>query len=66
VLKDLGYRVHFHATLSNPKGRIDPRLPGLADLDNSLKNDGERPAKAFRPFDSVSHAVWSTNKLGLE
>ena len=42
VLKDLGNRVHFHATLSNPKGRIDPRLPGLADLDNSLKNDRER------------------------
>lgn len=42
VLKDLGNRVHFHATLSNPKGRIDPRLPGLADLDTFLKNDKER------------------------
>lgn len=42
VLKDLGNRVHFHATLSNPKGRIDPRLPGLADLDHFLKNDKER------------------------
>lgn len=42
VLKDLGTGVHFHATLSNPKGRFDPRLPNLADLDTFLKSDKER------------------------
>jgi tripartite-type tricarboxylate transporter receptor subunit TctC len=42
VLKDLGDRVQFHATISNPKGRFDPRLPGLADLDQFLRNDKER------------------------
>lgn len=42
VLKDLGDRVQFHATILNPKGRFDPRLPGLADLDQFLRNDKER------------------------
>jgi tripartite-type tricarboxylate transporter receptor subunit TctC len=42
VLKDLGDRVQFHAVISNPKGRFDPRLPGLADIDRFLKNDQER------------------------
>ena len=42
VLKDLGNSVHFHATISNPKGRFDPRLPELADIDTFAKNDKER------------------------
>ena len=42
IFKDLGERVQFHATISNPKGRFDPRLPGLADIDSFLKNDRER------------------------
>jgi putative tricarboxylic transport membrane protein len=42
VLKDLGNGVQFHATISNPKGRFDPRLPGLADIDNFAKSDRER------------------------
>lgn len=42
VLKDLGEGVQFHATLSNPKGRFDSRLPGLADIDTFTKNDKER------------------------
>ncbi len=42
VLKDLGGGVQFHATISNPKGRFDPRLPGLADIDTFAKNDKER------------------------
>ena len=42
VLKDLGEGVQFHATISNPKGRFDPRLPGLADIDTFTKNDKER------------------------
>ena len=42
VLKDLGDQVQFHATISNPKGRFDPRLPGLPDIDSFAKNDRER------------------------
>jgi tripartite-type tricarboxylate transporter receptor subunit TctC len=42
VLKDLGAGVQFHATISNPKGRYDSRLPGLADIDTFAKNDKER------------------------
>jgi hypothetical protein len=42
VMKDLGDGVQFHATISNPKGRFDPRLPGLADIDTFTKNDKER------------------------
>ena len=42
VLKDLGNQVQFHATISNPKGRFDQRLPGLADIDTFAKNDKER------------------------
>lgn len=42
VLKDLGAGVQFHATISNPKGRYDSRLPGLADIDSFAKNDKER------------------------
>jgi tripartite-type tricarboxylate transporter receptor subunit TctC len=42
VLKDLGNQVQFHATISNPKGRFDQRLPGLADIDTFAKNEKER------------------------
>ena len=42
VLKDLGDQVQFHATISNPKGRTDARLPGLPDIDSFAKNDTER------------------------
>ena len=42
VLKDLGAGVQFHATISNPKGRYDSRLPGLADIDTFAKSDKER------------------------
>jgi tripartite-type tricarboxylate transporter receptor subunit TctC len=42
VLKDLGGSVQFHATISNPRGRFDARLPGLADIDTFTKNDTER------------------------
>ncbi len=42
VMKDLGDGVQFHATISNPKGRFDPRLPGLADIDTFTKNEKER------------------------
>ncbi|HEY3151522.1 MAG TPA: hypothetical protein VGK65_07685 [Candidatus Binatia bacterium] len=42
VLKDLGGQVQFHATISNPKGRFDARLPGLPDIDTFAKNDRER------------------------
>ena len=42
VFKDLGAGVQFHATISNPKGRYDSRLPGLADIDTFAKNDKER------------------------
>jgi hypothetical protein len=34
--------VQFHATISNPKGRFDPRLPGLPDIDSYAKTDKER------------------------
>ena len=42
VIKDLGAGVQFHATISNPKGRFDPRVPNLADIDSFAKNDKER------------------------
>ena len=42
VFKDLGNTVQFHATISNPKGRFDTRLPGLVDIDTFAKNDKER------------------------
>lgn len=42
VLKDLGGSVQFHATISNPMGRFDSRLPGLVDIDTFARNDKER------------------------
>jgi hypothetical protein len=42
VFKDLGDQVQFHATISNPKGRFDARLPALPDIDSFAKNDKER------------------------
>jgi len=51
VLKDLRDQVHFHATISNPKGRFDSRLPGLPDLDSFAKTDRERKViDLFRAF----------------
>jgi tripartite-type tricarboxylate transporter receptor subunit TctC len=51
VFKDLRDQVQFHSTISNPKGRVDPRLPGLADLDTFAKNDRERKViDLFRAF----------------
>ena len=40
--EDMMDNIHVHATISNPKGRTDPRLPGLPDLDTFAKNDKER------------------------
>lgn len=40
--KDMMDNIHVHATISNPKGRTDPRLPGLPDLDSFANNDKER------------------------
>ena len=40
--KDMMDNIHVHATITNPKGRNDPRLPGLPDLDTFAKNDKER------------------------
>jgi tripartite-type tricarboxylate transporter receptor subunit TctC len=42
VIKDLGTGVQFHATISNPKGRYDARLPGLADIDSFARSEKER------------------------
>jgi hypothetical protein len=39
--KDIAEGLHFHATISNPKGRVDPRLPGLPDLDTFARTDKE-------------------------
>ena len=51
VFKDFGDQVQFHSTISNPKGRFDARLPGLADLDSFAKNDKERRViDLFRAF----------------
>lgn len=51
VIKDHGEQVQFVSTLSNPKGRFDPRLPGLADLDSFAKNNTERRVvDLFRAF----------------
>jgi len=51
VLKDLRDQVYIHATISNPKGRFDSRLPGLPDLDSFAKNDRERKViDLFRAF----------------
>ena len=44
-------QLHFHSTISNPKGKFDPRLPGLADLDTFAKSDRERKVvDLFRAF----------------
>jgi tripartite-type tricarboxylate transporter receptor subunit TctC len=40
--KDIKDTLHFHATITNPKGKSDPRLPGLPDLDSFVKNERER------------------------
>jgi tripartite-type tricarboxylate transporter receptor subunit TctC len=40
--KDMMDNIHVHATISNPKGRTDLRLPGLPDLDSFAQNDKER------------------------
>jgi tripartite-type tricarboxylate transporter receptor subunit TctC len=49
--KDIMDNIHVHATISNPKGRTDPRLPGLPDLDTFAKNDKERNViELFRAF----------------
>jgi tripartite-type tricarboxylate transporter receptor subunit TctC len=40
--KDIKDTVHFLVTISNPKGKTDPRLPGLPDLDSFARNDRER------------------------
>lgn len=51
VLKDQRDQVNFLATLSNPKGRFDARLPGLPDLDSFAKSDRERKViELFRAF----------------
>jgi hypothetical protein len=51
VLKDLREQVTIHATISNPKGHFDGRLPGLPDLDSFAKHDRERRAlDLFRAF----------------
>ncbi|MDP9129241.1 MAG: hypothetical protein M3N35_02560, partial [Candidatus Binatota bacterium] len=43
--------IYVHATISNPKGRFDSRLPGLPDLDSFAKNDRERKVlDLFRAF----------------
>jgi tripartite-type tricarboxylate transporter receptor subunit TctC len=49
--KDIKESLYFHATISNPKGRLDPRLPGLPDLDTFAKHDKERKViDLFRAF----------------
>jgi tripartite-type tricarboxylate transporter receptor subunit TctC len=51
VFREMPDQVHFHSTISNPKGRFDPRLPGLSDLDTYAKNDRERKViDLFRSF----------------
>lgn len=51
VLREMRDQVQFHSTISNPKGRFDPRLPGLSDLDTFAKNDKERKViDLFRAF----------------
>ena len=40
--KDIRDAIHFLVTISNPKGKTDPRLPGLPDLDTFARNERER------------------------
>src|SRR5919108_736645 len=40
--KDIKDTVQFLVTISNRKGKTDPRLPGLLDLDSFARNDRER------------------------
>jgi tripartite-type tricarboxylate transporter receptor subunit TctC len=40
--KDMRDTINFHVTISNPKGKTDPRLPGLPDLDTFAHNERER------------------------
>ena len=49
--KEMRDQVHFHAIITNPKGRSDPRLAGLPDLDAFGKNEKERKViDLFRAF----------------
>ncbi|MGH7833897.1 MAG: hypothetical protein ACREQK_09655 [Candidatus Binatia bacterium] len=49
--KDMTEAVRFHVTITNPKGRSDPRLSGLPDLDSFAKNDRElKVIDLFRAF----------------
>ena len=51
VFREMRDQVQFHSTISNPKGRFDPRLAGLSDLDTFARNDKERKVvDLFRAF----------------
>jgi tripartite-type tricarboxylate transporter receptor subunit TctC len=40
--KDMKDALHFHAMITNPKGKSDARLAGLPDLDSFVKNERDR------------------------
>lgn len=49
--KDIAEKLHFHATIMNPKGKSDPRFPNLPDLERFTKNETERKViDLFRAF----------------
>lgn len=49
--KDIAEKLHFHATIMNPKGKSDPRFANLLDLERFTKTDTERKViDLFRAF----------------
>jgi tripartite-type tricarboxylate transporter receptor subunit TctC len=49
--KDIAETLHFHAIIMNPKGKSDPRFPGLPDLESFTKSEKvRRVVDLFRAF----------------
>lgn len=49
--KDIAEKLHFHATIMNPKGKSDARFANLPDLERFTKTDTERKVvDLFRAF----------------
>jgi tripartite-type tricarboxylate transporter receptor subunit TctC len=49
--KDIAEKLHFHATIMNPKGQSDPRFPNLPDLEKFASSDKvRRVIDLFRAF----------------
>ena len=54
--KDIAEKLHFHATIMNPKGTSDPRFPDLADLEAFTKS--EKVRKVIDLFRAFQYPRW--------